>query len=304
MKFVKLVEDYYSSYDFKNLRDSTKSHYVYLLSHITNTKLDGITIGSRKLKNITTRLAKEAYNLWCENSLSTANYNLAVTRIVFNHGVRMELCMINPFSSVRRRAIKPRKVLWSKEYVKQFLDHAYSDYNSRSIGLIAHMAYEWCQRVGDIRLLEFSNIDFSERVVHIEQSKRRADVHLPIEEDLFHMLEQQREDFGFQTYVAPRPKPVNGNYIPYSKFKLPLHARVVMDNAGIPSELRLSDLRRTGTTEMVEAGVGMGQIMSVTGHVNPNSVKPYMKNTLASANYALTKRKNTGTSILSAEQEE
>ena len=44
---------------------------------------------------------------------------------------------------------------------------------------------------------------------------------------------------------------------------------------------------------MVDAGVGIGQIMSVTGHANPQSVKPYMKNTYASANNALTARKNT-----------
>ena len=36
----------------------------------------------------------------------------------------------------------------------------------------------------------------------------------------------------------------------------------------------------------------MGQIMSVTGHANPNSVKPYMKNTYTSAENALTVRKN------------
>ena len=165
------------------------------------------------------------------------------------------------------------------------------------------MAYAWCQRLGDMRMLKFSNIDFDEHVVHIEQSKRRADVHLPIEDDLYSMLVQQNNEFGFQQYVAPRPKPVKGSYIPYSLHKLPLHARVIMDNAGLPPELRLSDLRRTGTTEMVEAGVGMAQIMSVTGHANPQSVKPYMKNTLTSANYALTKRKNAGTSISSAEQE-
>jgi len=65
----------------------------------------------------------------------------------------------------------------------------------------------------------------------------------------------------------------------------------LMDAAGLSKELRLSDLRRTGTTEMVEAGVGMGQIMSVTGHANPSSVKPYMKNTRKSAELALTARK-------------
>ena len=43
---------------------------------------------------------------------------------------------------------------------------------------------------------------------------------------------------------------------------------------------------------MVEAGVSMGNIMSVTGHTNPQSVKPYMKNTFASANLALSTRKS------------
>jgi integrase len=67
-----------------------------------------------------------------------------------------------------------------------------------------------------------------------------------------------------------------------------------MKAAQLPEDLRLSDLRRTGTTEMVQAGVGIGQIMSVTGHANPQSVKPYMKHTYDSANYALTKRWNHG----------
>ena len=43
---------------------------------------------------------------------------------------------------------------------------------------------------------------------------------------------------------------------------------------------------------MVDAGVPMGQIMSVTGHANPQSVKPYMKNTFTSANLALKARKD------------
>ena len=63
-----------------------------------------------------------------------------------------------------------------------------------------------------------------------------------------------------------------------------------MNEAGLSENLRLSDLRRTGTTEMVDAGVSMGNIMAVTGHANPQSVKPYIKHTFDSANYALEKR--------------
>ena len=82
-----------------------------------------------------------------------------------------------------------------------------------------------------------------------------------------------------------------------------------MTSAGLSNELRLSDLRRTGTVEMVDAGVSMGNIMSVTGHANPQSVKPYMKNTFTSANLALQARRNLtdektcATSMLNAHKE-
>ena len=105
------------------------------------------------------------------------------------------------------------------------------------------------------------------------------------------MLREQENDFGFQEWVVPKPKPIRGSYDPYSLYELPRQARRVMIKAGLSEDLRLSDLRRTGTMEMVDAGVSMGQIMSVTGHVNPQSVKPYLKNTFASANNALKLRK-------------
>ena len=73
-----------------------------------------------------------------------------------------------------------------------------------------------CQRLGDMRLLTWDAIDFDNARVFIEQSKRKAEVHLPIEEDLLDMLTQQEQDFGFQPYVVPRPYPINGEYKPYT----------------------------------------------------------------------------------------
>ena len=46
--------------------------------------------------------------------------------------------------------------------------------------------------------------------------------------------------------------------------RLSINFRKIMNIANLPNELRIADLRRTGTTEMVEAGVSMGQIMAVT----------------------------------------
>ncbi len=68
-------------------------------------------------------------------------------------------------------------------------------FKTRNLGLIVQMAYEWCQRVGDMRLLKFSSIDFDTGVLNLEQSKRRAVVLLPISDDLLDMLQQQEGRF-------------------------------------------------------------------------------------------------------------
>ena len=130
------------------------------------------------------------------------------------------------------------------------------------------MAYEWVQRLGDVRVLEWESIDLDARRLDLQQSKRRAAVSLPISNELANMLAQQHEDFGFQKYVAPMITPVKGEFIPYSKQRLSKLSRQIIMEADLPSELWLMDLRRTGTTQMNDAGVSMGQIMSVTGHVN------------------------------------
>ena len=291
MKTVKhLVDRYYSSNDFSMLRDKSKADYKYFLGIMTD------KFGDIKYDKLTSKEAKHAYEEWVERGISFANHICTVSSIVYRYAIDMEYATVNPFSSVRRKTPAQRKVVWSEDDVRQFLDTAYSRFEWRSLGLIVHMAYEWCQRLGDMRLLTWDNLDLPEKKLYLEQSKRRAEVTLPIEDDLHSMLIQQQEDFGFQQYVAPRIKPVQGEYQPYSLQRLSKASRLVMRDAGLSDELRLMDLRRTGTTQMVEAGVGMAQIMSVTGHSNPQSVKPYMKNTYESANYALTARKSRVTS--------
>jgi integrase len=293
MKLYQVADEYYLSHDYKNLRQETKTHYEYCLNSALATPVEGVVIGEVDCTKLSTKQAKLAYDIWCDRGISTANHIMAMARILYNYALRMEHCFVNPFAVVRKRATKPRKVVWSREDVTKLLDAAYSDFSTRNIGLIAHMAYEWCQRVGDMRVLTWDAIDFEKKRVIILQSKRDAQVELPIDDDLYDMLVQQEQDFGFQPYVAPRPTAYRGVYEPYTMYKLPLHARKLMDDAGLSKELRLSDLRRTGVTEMVDAEVGIGQIMSVTGHADPQSVKPYLKNTYVSANNALTARKNT-----------
>ena len=291
-----LVDKYYLSNDFKVLADKTKHDYQYCAGVLLATEVDGKSVAGISLAKMTGAIARRAYEQWLGRGIYQANAITSVARKIYSFGMEMGYAESNPFATYKRKTPHARNTVWTKEQVAQFLDVAYTDFKYRNIGLIVQMAYEWCQRVGDMRMLQFSSLDFDKSVLNLQQSKRRSVVHLPISLDLLEMLKQQAKDYDFQPYVAPYPTAKRGKYAPYTMQRLSKVARRVMDLANLPDTLRISDLRRTGTTEMVEAGVSMGQIMSVTGHANPQSVKPYMKNTYASAESALTLRKSHGKS--------
>ena len=292
-----LIDSYYSSNDFSMLRENTKQDYRYFLDILRATS------GSKKFMAITTRDAKNAYESWVKRGVTLANHVCSCASIVFNYATHMEYTTLNPYKAVKKRLHKKRKVVWTDEEVIKMLDFCYSDFKYRSIGLIVQMAYEWCQRIGDMRNLKWENVFLDRSELYLEQSKRRSQVFLPISDDLNTMLKQQKEDFGFQAYICPKIKPIQGVYVPYGKYEIGIIARRIMRKIGLSDELRLMDLRRTGVTQMVDAGVDISQIMSVTGHTNITSVQPYIKNTFTSANNALTTRTNHVKSITNADTE-
>ena len=286
-----LSVEYKKSNDFNRLGIKTKKDYEYFLRVAMETMYRNKKVSDIKLKDFNGAVARQLYELWLNRGISMANHICAVVKKMYSFGTEMGYAETNPFMTFKMKSTHKRTVVWTQEQMRKFLDVAYDDFEYRNVGLIAQMASEWCQRIGDMRLLEWSNIDFNKGVLNLQQSKRRSIVCLPIEEDLLDMLVEQEKDFGFQKYVAPYTRDRSGEYVPYNIERISQVAKRIMRKAELPDNLWLMDFRRTGTTEMVEAGVPMGQIMSVTGHANPNSVKPYMKNTYASANSALKERK-------------
>ena len=283
-KVTDLINFYYQSNDFNMLRDTTKVDYRYFLTVVHQ------TIGCRKYKDVTSKIAKAAYEEWVKRGISFANHAATCASRVYNYAMQMEHATQNPWANIKRKNPEQRKVTWTHGDVIKFLDVAYSEFEYRNIGLIVQMAYEWCQRLGDMRNLKWESIDLHRQKLSLEQSKRRAEVTLPISDDLTEMLNAQRNDFGFQEYVAPHPRPVSGVYNPYAMERLSKVGRRVMRLAGLSEDLRLMDLRRTGVTQMDQKGVPINQIMSVTGHNHMASVKPYLKHSYDSANNALTMR--------------
>jgi|TARA_R100000995_G_scaffold33550_1_gene15118 integrase len=284
---------YKTTNSFNKLREQTQRDYCNVVNSALMIKIKGgVMLGNIKLGVLSRQHTKLAYEKWLERGVRTANMSHSVLRKVLNVAIEYDIIQSNPLTGIEKQQEHARKVSWTKDQVKLFLNTAYGEWKWRNIGLIAHMAYEWCQRVGDMRKLKWDTINFEDKVLTLEQSKRRAEVFLPISDNLIRMLTQQNKDFGFQEYVAPSVRPFKGVYRPYSITQVSSIANQVKATSGLPRELHVMDMRRTGITEMVDSGVDITQIMSVSGHQNVQSVTPYIKHTLAASKSALSKRQS------------
>lgn len=287
-----VMQFYLNSDSFCRLSASSQRDYERELGKVRETVVEGKALGAYRCKAIKVRHLTQAYEIWLQTGVRSANYRKTVLSAAWKHAMRYDVMIHNPVHLVKAVSSQPRRVKWEREHIKTFLDTAYSDFRWRSIGLIVHMAYDWGQRVGDMRLLTWDSLDLDQCRMDITQSKRNAEVHLPISRGLCDMLRQQKEALGFQEYVAPKPTPRAGAYTPFTKDEIGIKINEVLDEANLPRELTAMDLRRTAVTEMMEGGVDLANIMQVTGHQNINSVRPYMVNTFSGASKALAARGN------------
>ena len=287
--FGQLVAAYLNSPRYKRLSKATQDSYNVAIDAALAATVDGRKLSMFRIDRITTAMCEKVYATWADSGVVGANDKARIVSLLFNYAIRLGILERNPMRWVDKTTPKPRKVRWKREDIEAFLRAAYSDYQYRSIGLIVHMAYEWCQRIGDIRTMKWSQIDFDTRTVTIEQSKRGAVIYLPITEGLAKTLEQQHEHFSFQKYVAPYLGS-DKVYKPYPKTYIASRIKEIKQLAGLPDELQAWDLRRTGITELVQAGVHPLQMMQVTGHKSVQSVLPYVVNTYEGAKVAMANR--------------
>ena len=285
-KVSDLIKSYTNSIDFNKLSKKAKYDYPYYLNRWLGSRTAGTTLQHTRIADLSSPMCQRIYDEHAAHSVSLANHVLAVYKVVFNYAISNGFTTFNPFKAVKAQTVRPRRVVWEREHLTKFMQTAFSKYEWRNVGVIVYMAYSWGQRLGDMRCLKWSNYNLNTGVLELEQSKRRARVSIPAHNDLREMLKQQHEDFGWQEYIAPSHVKQHGSLLPYSLTKLAKIGKDIMQAAGLPDDLQLMDMRRTAVTEMVQAGVPLPNIMSITGHATPHSLTPYMRNTLKSATVA------------------
>jgi integrase len=284
---VKHIINYYLlSKQFASLAGSSQIKYEAELL-----KVSSIWIGDVPINKLTAKLCNEVYEHWVsEHSVARANERARLFSVVLNFARSLDLVNDNPMGKVKKLKHEPSTPIWKQDQVELFLDTAFKDFKWRNVGLLVMMCYEWAQRPTDICHLTWDNVDLVGARVSIKQSKRGAEVFLPIDEPLLSMLKQQQDDWGFQKLVVPHHRISDNAYVPLTPVTFGPILRSIKVACGLPEDLKIGHLRKTAINEFVAAGVDSLQIMQCTGHKNISSLNPYLRHTYEGAKTAMSKR--------------
>ena len=258
------IEKYLNTQEYRKkiANKKTKRQYSYQLRRLVSTVLDsGQVAGNIPIRKLNVAKCQQVYYDKLEK---------------------------NPWGFVERAKVAPRNMVWMPEHFKQFLTTAFSVAKWRNIGLLVRINVELGQRIEDIRLSEWHNYNLDEKLYMrevIQKTKERIPG-IPLSDSLVQMLLDQKEDYGFQKYVVPHPYMRS----PYSEQNISRVFRQIMEEAGLPKELQLRDIRRTVLTDLANHGATDTEIMAYSGHKSRESLMPYVCISTHQARNAADKR--------------
>lgn len=282
-----LVAYYKSTNDYLKLAENSKRLYLAMLKDA-----QGLTIGSSnvhfggmKSSNVSAEHADKLYLKLKElKSQHRATHVCKVLRKVWFTGLRAGRVRSNPFQKMNLEGLKDRVVLWEPKQVEMFIETA-DKLGLSSIGTLALLCYDLCQRPGDMRQLTWANL--KNDVFVFSQEKTGTEVVIPASPRLMDRL----------CVIKPSNASDNDHIVvceatgrPYDRRLYAKWAVRVRNEAKLPTSLQLRDLRRTGATEMAEAGCTEDELRSVTGHQSRDVLSIYVRPTIRLAAAGINKR--------------
>ena len=281
-----LVAYYKSTNDYLNLSSNSKRFYNAMIKDATRISFgNGTKLGEMKSSNVTPEIADKLYLKLKElKSQHRATHVCKVLRKIWFMGMRAGRVKNNPFQRMNLKGLEDRKVLWEPEQVQLFIQTA-DEHGKGSIGTLALLCYDLCQRPGDMRQLTWGH--FKGTYFEFEQEKTGVIMSIPASPRLMERLRA----------IKPENAQPNEHIVvceatqkPYDRRLYSKWAAKVRNDAGLPPVLQIRDLRRTGATEMAESGCTEDELRSVTGHQSRDVLSIYVRPTVKLAQAGINKR--------------
>ena len=192
-----------------------------------------------------------------------ANEGAKWLRRMLSYAVELELRKDNPALRLELKHARPRRIVWTPEQVEVFKATAI-DMGRRYWALAVQLGYDTAADLGDILKLTWN--DFDGEGIAFRRSKTDAGLWVPLSAEGLRML-AETEKHAVQIVVGDvKHRPISHRSFFGRIF------REIRTAAGLPSDLRFRDLRRTVGTEISAGG---GQIHPITGHQPGSPVIKY-----------------------------
>lgn len=282
-----LILFYKTTNAYQRLTDNSKSAYELMIKTAVTCRLGeaNTVFGNMKASGVSPTHADTLYRTIQEHvSPHRANHVCKVMRRIWFVGKRHAKVSSNPFEKMGLKGLEDRVVLWQPEQVDLFIKTA-DEMNIGSIGTLALLCYDLCQRPGDMRQITWGS--YNNGHFEFKQEKTGTIMSIPASPRLMSRLESIKSN-----NVSLRDHMVicEATQKPYDRRLYAKYAARVRNAANLPSELQLRDLRRTGATEMAEAGCTEDELRSVTGHQSRDVLSIYVRPTDKLAASGINKR--------------
>ena len=283
-----LVAFYKTTNEFKKLADNSKRLYQLVIKTAAQVRLgqSNVQFGAMQAKHVTPTHTDKLYDtVKTQISEHRAVTVCKIMRKVWYVGKRHGKVQSNPFERMGLKGLEDRTVLWKADDVRKMME--FSDkHGFQSISTLILLCYDLCQRPGDMRQLTWAN--YSNGIMRFIQEKTGIEVTIPCSPRLNARLEAARGLPSEFIVVCETTK------APYDRFLYMKYFRRLRKLCGLPDHLQLRDLRRTGATEMAEAGCTEDELRSVTGHQSRDVLRIYVRPTQKLAAAGISKRFGDG----------
>lgn len=267
---------------FRKLGARTKKDYNYYLD------LFETRFGRFPLQALTPKVLKTYYEATCDNRGDYFGYHIMIAIRAF-----LTWCVsedgfgkngVNPGLQVEVTTPDGRTVRWTPAQIEAFCAKAIEK-GRRSMMLAVRLAEWLAQRPYDVRMLRWPNYEAG-RIVNLHQAKGRGKVTvapIALSAELVVLLDATPMD---STHIIVS----EGTKRPYTEVNFERVFAEIREAAGLPEQLQFRDFRRTGATEIAEAGATDEELRSVTGHRDRNVVVRYAATTETMTEGAMEKR--------------
>jgi integrase len=267
-----LIAYYFSTSEFRDIKPNSKAHYRLVLRTASETILEGSSkpFGRLMYKHISAEQAdklkqKIEETVSKHRSVHCVKALRRVWYVAMRHGKGVSA---NPFFKMGLKSLKRRTKRWNSDEIDKFISKA-DELGFHGVGTMALLCWHLCQRPGDVRQLTWD--DYQNGILRFTQEKTGSKLVLPATTQIKERLNSIQRVNTTNTIVYYEKTGRAYDRRLYAK-----HAQIIRKAAGLDDNLLLSDLRRTGATEMANAGASDDLMRSVTGHKTRDVLSIYL----------------------------